>query len=141
MLRSRVILVVPLLVLMTLSVAGPERTGIRNDAASLSQRIEFKIKGDVAGLYPGHTQKATITLRNRYRSPIEVRRVVVRTQQTGRAGCAPSSVFSPGWRGHRLVRPSSTATVKVRFTMRASAPAACQGAKYTFRYTGWGSLR
>jgi hypothetical protein len=141
MIRSRLAITIQLLLLVALVLAfiGPVNGG--TEAVAKSGKVAFTVKGNVGGLYPGQWRKATITVRNTYSRRIVVHRIFASSARTNRAHCKASTVTSPGWRGSRSVGKGRSVKVTLRFQMQPSAPAACQGATYTLRYSGRGTAR
>jgi hypothetical protein len=142
MIRSRSAISIQLLLLVALVLAfigGPVNGG--TETVAKSGTVAFTVKGNVGGLYPGQWRRATITVRNTYSRRIVVRRIFASSVRTNRAHCKASTVTSPGWHGSRSVGKRRSVKVALRFQMKPSAPAACQGATYTLRYSGRGTAR
>lgn len=95
----------------------------------------FRVRGHVAGLYPGRHGTMKLKIRNSYRFPISVRRVVAHAASPA-AGCPGGTVVIRPWRGHLRVPSRSRRRITVRVKMRVGASSACIGARYPITYTG-----
>jgi hypothetical protein len=96
--------------------------------------IRVKVSGHVAGLYPGARRRMPTTVRNDYGSPVRLDSIRVRAAAAG-PGCSAGNLRVRGFRGARRVIGGHRATrVPVRVAMLASAPDACQGARFPLRF-------
>ncbi len=111
--------------------ASPERgaPGFARGAAHA-----FKISGHVKNLFPGRTTKLVTTVRNPNAAAIRV--TLVKAKVTGAPGCPAKNVKIKPFKGKRYVGAGRTVKVKLKITMRAKAPNACQGDKLHLRYHG-----
>lgn len=111
--------------------------GISSPAAHAQRAASpvFHIRGHVSGLYPGKVSTMNLKLWNSYRFPICVRRVVARAPSPA-AGCPGGTVVVRPWRGRLNVPARSRRRITVRVKMRARAPSACIGARYSIAYGG-----
>ena len=140
--RARKAILLALLPLAAIAVLA----GVRNASAHW-QRASARSVGSprvritsnrVTGLYPGATGNLVLTLRNRSRHRLVVRRIRVRIVSTTKPGCEPSpsnlAIRQPSRRKLRL-RPRGRRRVTVQMAMPNSVADACQGAVFKLRYT------
>ena len=92
----------------------------------------------VTGLYPGARKLLVLTLRNRTRRRLAVRRIRIRIASTTKTGCAPSAsnlaIQQPSRRKLRL-RARGRRRIAVTISMPNSVADACQDAVFKLRYT------
>ncbi len=120
--------------------------GVRNASAHWQQAsarsvgsVRVRITSNrVTGLYPGVTKQLVLTLRNRTRHSLTVRRIRIRIVSTTRPGCATSpsnlTIRQPTKRKLRL-HPRERRKVSASISMPNSVADACQGAVFKLRYT------
>jgi len=114
----------------TVIPAAPEPGAARSSSA-------FSIAGHVSGLFPGETLPLVLTVTNHESFPITVTSITT-TVGNASAHCKAGNLTVTTFSGN-LVVPAvkpRTATATVTVTMAHSAPNACQGARFLFRYSG-----
>ncbi len=95
----------------------------------------FRVTGTVRGLYPGEHVALRAKVRNPYAFAIVVERVRAKVSSPV-AACPRSAVKIKAWRGSRRVKAHAIVRVALPFTMRRTAPDACQGVRFALSYTG-----
>lgn len=97
----------------------------------------FRMTGRVAGLYPGRVKVMRIRLRNPHPFALRLRKLRVIASDPA-PGCRAGTLrFGRVRRG--LVLPARRTTkIRVRVSMRPSAPDACIGVRYPLRFSGSG---
>ena len=108
-------------------VAGPIQHAAKRSTPGLS------VRGSASKLYPGATVTMSLKVKNRSRSPLQLRRVRV-TARGARAGCPRTYLRVTPLRTKSTIRPGGTRKVKVRVTLSRTAPDACQNAKFPLTY-------
>jgi hypothetical protein len=105
--------------------------------AASDARLEAS--GHVRGLYPGATERMPVLVRNRNSHPVRVRWVGA-TSRDARPGCSRRElVVRPSRR--RVVIPARAArTVTIGIGLRATAPNACEGARWPLRLLARGTV-
>jgi hypothetical protein len=125
--------------LATAAVAHAERghddglTAARARAAGAAKG--FTMSGRVAGLVPGQSRALVVTVANRHRFPIAVRSIAARIT-TNRRGCAPRNLIARGFRGRKRIPPRRRTRVRLRVSLRLTAPDACQGVAFRLGFRG-----
>src|SRR5262249_21652717 len=93
----------------------------------------LRVSGHVVGLFPGAKRKLRVRISNRSRRALTVTALRVRVSP-GRRKCPPKAL-SVGRFRHRLVVPGkSSRRVTLSVALRASAPDACQRARFPLRF-------
>lgn len=94
----------------------------------------FSISGTMKGLYPGVTLPLVLTIANPAKIAITVTAIATTVGSSG--SCAAANVKVTSFNGQLHVGAGMKAQVAVHVTMAKSAPNACQGALFPFKYTG-----
>jgi len=105
------------------------------DAVGGRVASSFSIAGSVAGLFPGKTLPLVLTVKNPQKFSITVHSLVT-TVSNASKGCIAKNVKVTGFSGHLVVAAGKARKVTVHATMAHSAPNACKGAHFPFKYTG-----
>src|SRR6266566_5386681 len=103
--------------------------------SSKSTPKRFSITGHVDGLMPGSRLPLVLRIRNPWPRRIRVTSVGARIAASGRP-CPLGNVKVSGFRGSLAVGPRSTRTLVLTASLRAGAPAACEGATFALTFYG-----
>jgi hypothetical protein len=103
-------------------------------AAASSHTPGFKISGSVKGLYPGVVGTLKLKVVNPNGFAIVVRQIKASVSPV--AGCPKGMVKVKSFKGKRRISGHRSAKVKLKISMKASAPDACQGGKFGLTYRG-----
>ena len=131
------VLLAPIALALLHDPPPPTVTEPVNGVLLASRRGTFRITGHVTGLYPGVHKKLRLRLKNLNPTPIRVVSVRVRVRST--AAACPSNVVRVGRlkrRARVTVKARRVRKVSLPVSMLASAPDACQGARFRLRYRG-----
>ena len=135
--RRLAVLVVLLGLLFAGGASAHKEWSNGNSKDNEDKTYPFLIRGDVADLYPGLTKKYTVTLTNSNSFAIVVTDISLKVDDASKR-CKKQNLSSPGFHGQVVVPARSTASVKVPISMATRAPDACQGARFSLTYSGWG---
>jgi len=96
---------------------------------------KFSITGHVDDLLPGAQRSLPVRIRNPWSWAIRIVSIRVHIDASGRA-CPVSNVRIGPFRGSFLVRAHSTRTLLLSASLRAGAPAVCQGSTFGLTFSG-----
>lgn len=114
------------------SAAG---SGVTGTSVSLSVSAPA-----VAGLYPGRTVAATVTVQNPNAFPVVLTEIDFAPSTTAAAGCDAAAVTGADRTGlSQTIAANGTTTVTVQVSMATSAASACQGASFGLTATAKGT--
>jgi hypothetical protein len=101
----------------------------------------FSIRGDVGDLYPGARAPLNVQVTNPNNSPLTVRSIAVRVEDSDVIGCGREWI-RPGKdvQISALVPAKSTAHLSFPVRMLGSAPVVCQGATWPLYFSGAGTV-
>ena len=114
---------------------GAGGTSAAGDLAAKQKYPGFSITGHVTGLLPGAHGRLRLKVHNRHRFKIRVTSIKTRVGDPS-AACRASNVSVRRFRGHKKVPGRHSRRIRVRIRMAASAPDACQGARFPLTYKG-----
>jgi hypothetical protein len=121
--------------LATVVVAVAPAPGSAMPAAGRASQEDFRLTGEVGGLYPGIESTVPVAITNPQSLAIEVVSVDVTALDAGRA--CPGSVLTFGGVPSTVDVPAGgTVTVSVEVRLDPAAPDACQGATWPLVFTG-----
>lgn len=115
------------------AVSGARPTA--SETVDHGARTSVSIAGSVAGLYPGGTLPLVLTVTNPGAGAITVTSIGTVVGKTSNL-CRASNIHVTKFSGKLLVPATGKATTTVEVLMAHSAPNACQGAIFPFRYHG-----
>jgi hypothetical protein len=96
---------------------------------------DFVVSGSVENLRPGGSRPMVLTVRNPNSVAISVRSVTVAAGAAG-PSCPASALTLPRWTGRLTVPKRGTATLSVDVALEATAPDACQDARWPLTFGG-----
>lgn len=99
------------------------------------QRATFRVTGSVGGLYPGAVRTMRVRLRNPHPFALRLRRLRISVVDPA-PGCRAGTIRIGRVRRGLVMAARRTTKVRLRVTMRPSAPNACIGARYPLRFSG-----
>lgn len=97
---------------------------------------DFRLSGNIQGLYPSARMPMTITVQNQARRAIDIVAIDVSSTSSNRAGCPANVVSSPGWVGSKRVPAGGSAKVAVPIRMAASAGSVCRNTTFRLAIVG-----
>lgn len=98
--------------------------------------MTFSIAGDVGGLFPGAVKPLSLLVSNPFPDPIRVVSLSTTVGTPDRAGCTATVLTVSGLGSPVDIPPGQSRPVGVDVTMAATAPDACQGARFPLTYSG-----
>lgn len=126
---ARRLLALLLLALVIVPLDGHDR-GTHPVAAS---RHRLLLRARARGLYPGAVRPLKVLVRNPTDRDVRVVRLVARAIRSSSETCPASFLRVRRLRSHPLVPARSRRRVRMRVKLRASAPDACQGVRFSLR--------
>ena len=102
---------------------------------STASNGSFAIGGSVTGLYPGGLKWLGLTIANPQTFTIVVTSITTVVKAT-RASCPAGYLSIGSFAGHHWVAARGASHVAVPAKMAATAPNACNGARFTLTYRG-----
>jgi len=120
--------------------ASPSNDSMMATGAT-SKGKPFSITGDVDDLYPGARALLNVQVTNPNNSPLRVSSIDVAVDDSDIVDCG-SEWISPGRdvRISALVPAKATAHLSFPVRMLGNAPVACQGATWSLKFTGGGTV-
>lgn len=116
---------------------GRGHRGHRGRRGHPGRNSGFSIAGRAVGLYPGATLPLVLSVTNPQSFSITV--TSISTAVTGgTARCRDDEIAVSPFAGELVVPQSGSASTTVSVAMTHSAPNGCQGATFTFEYSGSG---
>jgi len=109
-------------------------SGVSSGSAALAAR-GFRVSGHVTRLYPGRRVRMKVRVRNLRPFPIRVTRIVARVK-SGVRGCSGRNVRVAPFHRRFRVKARGRRTIRMRTRMVRTAPNACQGVRFSLRFTG-----
>jgi hypothetical protein len=106
-----------------------------HEAGGVLSKRSPSIAGNVTGLYPGATLPLVLTVTNTKAQTITVTSISTVVGKDSKL-CGAANVHVTKFSGKLLVPATGKATTTVEVLMAHSAPNACQGAVFPFRYHG-----
>jgi hypothetical protein len=94
----------------------------------------LRVHGRVIGLFPGARKRMRVTVRNTGRSTLVVTSITVRVDDASSA-CPGTNVRIRPFSGRVRVRASGSVMILLRARMPRSVPDACQGARFSLRFS------
>ena len=114
----------------------PAASAKGNGNANAHGHRDFVVSGQVGNLAPGASRPMVLTVRNPNNVAIRVTSLTV-TASAASPSCPASALALPSWTGSLLVPENDgTASVTVNIGLEATAPNACQSARWPFAYGG-----
>jgi hypothetical protein len=116
-------------------LATAERGGDQPAAKARGKSAHrLELSGHVDGLYPGAVTSMRVEIRNGSGRPVLLRSVRAIVGDAG-PGCKSQNLWTRRFRGRRELQARSSVPVTVRIGMLATAPDACQGARFPLDFS------
>jgi hypothetical protein len=117
---------------LTGALAAPRSSVIAGADRTLAHPLV--VRGHVRGLYPGARKRIRVVVRNRANMVVLLDGLYVRVTDAS-ASCAAANVRVRRFRGSKPIPAGGHRRFRLRVRMRASAPNACQGARFPLMFT------
>jgi hypothetical protein len=118
---------------VVLVVAANAFAARRTPSPQPVRRAGLVVRGSVDGLYPGARRRLVVVVRNRLPMRLRIVGLRVRVGDAGRA-CRARNLHIGLLRTHASVAARGVVKVRLRATLRRSAPDSCQGARFPLRF-------
>lgn len=123
------------------ALAGRGGESLRGAEAAGKSTPQLRATGKVRGLYPGATKRMKVGVRNRYPDPVRLGFVRTRAADAN-PGCTRKNLsIRPRTPTQKGIPAGKRRRVRVAVTMLATAPDACQGARFPLRFRVRGGRR
>ena len=106
---------------------------LQSAATRAKPKPGLSVRGSTSKLYPGATVSLPLKVKNKSRTPLQVRKLRVKVGNA-RAGCPGSLLRVQPFKTTAKVRGGQTKKLSVRVTMSTAAPDACQSARFPLTY-------